>query len=325
MVDIQVYDARRSMIEKPPILAGKTIAQWLLDSESRISTYCRGAIQSTFAEDLVEDSHWIIIAAVAGRPRAFAFLERKTRGTLYLHLICAAVSHPMHRRSHDELGLFGDNVGGHLLKFIKEFAVFKKFNRVQLSAIIPVITLYYKFGWRFIHRCNERENPAIAPAVGAFYKALRPIWSTPTTPDKIDQLVDDFIEKSSSNSQSAWFQLRILLEQGKFSGATTSAGHTIFTQPRLAARGVDAGRNYEPMIRFPTRDELEDEDMTETRQLANVDTSEHGYEMLWCAPRQGVGGAAKGGRRTRHKRRKRRKRRRRRTRRRRRRTHRRRR
>ena len=302
MVDINIFTTKEASTLKPPMFRGKTVADWLLGTEARISDFCRGAILHSFAEDLIGDSNWVLIASINNIPRAFAFLERKSNDTLYLHLICSPFAHAagrrMLRRSHaveQALRNRGDGGAGvAILSYLQNSLMgnipdspFRRFKRIQLSAIISVITFYHRIGWRFIHRCNGKENPAITEAVVRLNEAMKPIRQLHDTQQGIAQQMDDFIEESGKDPDSAWYKLRALLEHYGFSGATTYPGeHTVYTQTRRAATSEMQGVDYTEadLRKMPTQKEMEEGDMTETREMAQIDTSEHGYEMLWCLP-----------------------------------------
>ena len=167
---------------------------------TNLKTFCRGQVDRIYIMSLMADSDWVIVSTTGETVRGFAFLKRMNSRSLYLHLICAAIAHPMRRRS----GLV-DNVGGDMLRYIQDFCKIRRFSRIILHALGPVITLYHKFGWRFVNRINQREKPAITEAVDSLTREIVDIRKSDISLDKIDVAVSDFIDKSNKDIHSSWF------------------------------------------------------------------------------------------------------------------------
>ena len=243
-------------------------------------TYCRAQVARTYILSLLFDSDWLVVATSRETVRGFAFLKKVDVQTLYLHLICAALSHPMQRRS-----ALKDNVGGDLILRIQHFCKQRGFKCLQLHALAPVITLYHKFGWRFVDHVNQREKPAITSAVGALAAEVVSLRKSQLSHDKVDAAVISFIADSNKDIHSSWWCLRDLLERNDFSAMTNACGDTIRTQVRRAQVGetsidYSAGMNLrEALLSQDAADEL---GISSTRELAKVDPQIAGYTMLWC-------------------------------------------
>jgi len=245
-------------------------------------TYCRAQVERTYILSLMFDSDWLVVATSRETVRGFAFLKKVNVRTLYLHLICAALAHPMRRRS----GL-KDNVGGEMILRIQHFSKQRGFKRLQLHALAPVITLYHKFGWRFVDRVNQREKPAITAAVAALTAEIVPLRKSSILPDKVDVALLSFINESNRDMASSWWLLRDLLERNGFSAMTNACGDTIRTQVRRAQAGEDdasidysAGMNLRKALL--SQDAAEALGISSTRELVKVDPQIAGYTMLWC-------------------------------------------
>ena len=259
-------------------IGGRSLMQVIA---TNMKTYCRKQIEKSYADDLLIDSTWMVIAISGETLRGFAFLTKDNNHTLSLPLICAAVAHPMCRRS-----ALKDNVGGDMLRFIKNFCIERGFARIRLHALAPVISLYHKFGWRFVHRCNHREKKDITEAVAAFSHDLDFIRKGVGGPDSAAPRMMEFIVQCNKDKGSAWWNLRELLERNDFSVTTNRFGHTLYTQKRLAALGAeDASIDYG--VGMNLRDKLlgyyeaEDEGIEFTGELVRRDPQDEGYKMLW--------------------------------------------
>jgi hypothetical protein len=243
-------------------------------------TYCRAQVEKTYILSLIFDSDWLVVATSRETVRGFAFLKKVNVQTLYLHLICAALAHPMQRRS-----ALKDNVGGDMILRIQRFSTQRGFKRLQLHALAPVITLYHKFGWRFVDCVNQREKPAITSAVGALAAEVVSLRKGQLSPDKIDAAVVSFIYASNKDIHSSWWCLRDLLERNDFSAMTNACGDTIRTQVRRAQAGetsidYSAGMNLREALL--SQDAAEALGISSTRELVKVDPQIAGYTMLWC-------------------------------------------
>ena len=186
------------------------------------------------------------------------------------------------------------------------------FKRVKLSALNAVITLYHKFGWRFIKKCGSTEDPAITAAVSALWAVWGPAQRRLSgDTQKAAAETEEFWDQQSATPGSAWMNLKIILEQHGFSETTSERwGDIIHTVVRTGT-----GHDYSvgtDLREGQYQDQLEDAGASSTGDLAHIDTEEHGYSMLWCVPKTaggpdggGVGGGRR--RRTHRRRRKRRK------------------
>ena len=200
---------------------------------------------------------------------------------MHLTLICAAIAHPMDRRS----GL-KDHVGGAMLRRIQTFCSERGFSRVRLEALAPVITLYHKFGWRFVRRINHREKSEITAAVQELTREIMAIRKSPIQLDKVDVAVVAFIEDSNKDMTSPWWRLRELLERNEYSAMTNDLGDTICTQVRRAEQGleeasIDYGVGMDLRKALPSCDDAEDLGIESTGELARVDPQGAGYTMMW--------------------------------------------
>ena len=317
-------------------MGGRTFQKIVM---THLNTFCRGEIGRSFATDLLDvneeldagelQKRWVVIAKAGDSIRGFAFLESKNEGrTLYLHLICTAVTNPLGLRSMLQVG-----VGGAMLHAIKEFCVRNGFERFELNALPAVITLYHKFGWRFVRHCDGTEKKVITDAIGGLYKAMSKATRrsdrkrfAPAVEHK--KTVEFFTEqRQSGNPEAPWNYLKMLLERNGFSMAVTDAGHVLRTQPRLAVRPGTEGTRWEERAvdesavdysqgmnlrdALMTQETAEEEGITETGQLVRKNPEDEGYRMLWCpqweqkkesGEGKASGGVAKGGRRTRRRR-----------------------
>ena len=213
--------------------------------------------------------------------RGFAFLKKENKRTLHLTLICAALAHPMDRRS----GL-KDQVGGAMLRRIQEFCSERGFLRLRLEALATVITLYHKFGWRFVRRTNHREKPEITAAVQELTREIVDIRKSAIPLGSVDAAVAEFIEESNKDMTSSWWRLRDLLERNRYSALTNEAGDTICTQVRRAELGheeaaIDYGVGMDLRKALPSRDDAEDLGIDSTGELVRVDPQVSGYTMIW--------------------------------------------
>ena len=257
--------------------SGKTVLEVILNN---IDTYCRKQIERPFARDEAAQSTYIIIAEENKSIKGFAFLEKQAGKTLYLHLICSAVDHPMKRRSREE---FKKGWGGAMIRRIKSLAREKGCKYVKLSALPSVITLYHYFGWRFINKCGQTEKAEITELIKKLSRERKedPDLKKIKRPDLFDDAFDDFLDKSTT-----WAELREKLEKNNFSGARTALGHSVKTIRRTIGTDDQHGIDYSPAdlrTALPSREEAEEEEgIEETRELAIIDTEEHGYDMLYC-------------------------------------------
>jgi len=269
-MSIRILTQKEAKEEK---VGRKSIMNLILDN---IDVFCRKQVARDFARDEFDESNLIVVAFAGTTPRGFAFLEKETASTLYLHLICAAIGHPMHRRSK-----LSSSVGGKMIKTIIQYAKEKRFARIKLAALRPVITLYHYFGWRFIRRCKTKENPQITHLVLQLANELKPIMKKNKRPDLVDKAVVKAVDQSTN-----WRQLRYLLEKNNFSATKNKWGQSIQTLSRYAVTGDPYGIDYtEDDLRkaLPTQDEaFWDLDIEETRELKKVDTQDDGYDMILC-------------------------------------------
>lgn len=248
---------------------------------ANMKTYCRRQVERTcIMVDSVE-SDWVVVAASGETVRGFAFLKKESTRTLHLTLICAALAHPMDRRS----GL-KEHVGGAMLRRIQEFCGERGFSRIRLEALAPVITLYHKFGWRFVRRTNHREKSEITTAVQELTREIVGIRKSAIPLDRVDGAVAEFIEESNTDMGSTWWRLRDLLERNGYSALTNEQGDTIFTQVRRAEQGleeagIDYGVGMDLRKALPSRDDAEDLDIDSTGELVGVDPQACGYTMMW--------------------------------------------
>ena len=248
---------------------------------TNMKTYCRRQVERTcILADSVE-SDWVVVATSGETVRGFAFLNKENKRTLHLTLICAALAHPMNRRS----GL-KDHVGGAMLRRIQEFCAERGFSRIRLEALAPVITLYHKFGWRFVRRTNHREKPEITAAIQELTREIVTIRKSAIPLDRVDAAVAAFIEESNKDMTSSWWRLRDLLERNGYSALTNELGDTIYTQVRRAEKGfeeagIDYGVGMDLRKALPSWDDAEDLEIDSTGELARVDPQACGYTMIW--------------------------------------------
>jgi len=248
---------------------------------TNMKTYCRRQVDRTcILADSVE-SDWVVVATSGETVRGFAFLKKESNATLHLTLICAAIAHPMDRRS----GL-KDHVGGAMLRRIQAFCSERRFSRVRLEALAPVITLYHKFGWRFVRRINHREKSEITAAVQELTREIVAIRTGSIPLDRVDATVAEFIEESNKDMTSSWTKLRNLLERNRYSAMTNELGDTICTQVRRAEQGleeasIDYGIGMDLRKALPSCDDAEDLGIESTGELVCIDPQGAGYTMIW--------------------------------------------
>ena len=248
---------------------------------TNMKTYCRRQVERTCILADSMESDWIVVATSGETIRGFAFLNKENRRTLHLTLICAAVAHPMDRRS----GL-KDQVGGAMLRRIQEFCTEQGFTRLRLEALAPVITLYHKFGWKFVRHTNHREKPAITAAVQELTREIVAIRKSAIPLDKVDAAVAEFIEEGNKDTTSTWWRLRDLLERNRYSALTNERGDTICTQVRRAEQGleeasIDYGVGMNLRKALPSYNDAEDLGIDSTGELVQVDPQVCGYTMIW--------------------------------------------
>ena len=184
-----------------------------------------------------------------------------------------------------------DHVGGAMLRRIQEFCAERGFSRIRLEALAPVITLYHKFGWRFVRRTNHREKPEITAAIQELTREIVAIRKSAIPLDRVDAAVAAFIEESNKDMTSSWWRLRDLLERNGYSALTNELGDTIYTQVRRAEKGfeeagIDYGVGMDLRKALPSWDDAEDLEIDSTGELARVDPQACGYTMIW-SPRWG--------------------------------------
>ena len=253
---------------------------------TNMNTYCRQHVERTrIIADAIE-SDWVVVACSGETVRGFAFLKKDVDGGLYLPLICAALAHPMDRRS--GIKTVG---GGAMLRFIQDFCMKRGFTHIRLEALAPVITLYHKFGWRFVHGVRRREKREITAAVQALTGEIMAIRKSDILWDRVDAAVIEFFEKSNQENESTWWRLRDLLERNDFSAMTNELGDTLYTQVRRAEQGleeasIDYGVGMDLRKALPSCDDAEDLGIDSTGELVKVDPQMAGYTMVWSTRRR---------------------------------------
>jgi hypothetical protein len=246
---------------------------------TNMKTYCRQQVDKTCVLSDSLDCDWMVVAASGETIRGFAFLKKENTRTLHLTLICAALAHPMDRRS----GL-KDQVGGAMLRRIQEFCTERGFMRLRLEALAPVITLYHKFGWRFVHCINQREKLEITDVVKELTREIVGIRRGAL--DRVDAAVVELIEEDNKDITSSWWKLRNLLERNGFSAMTNECGDRIRTQARRAQMGkenggIDYGVGMDLRKALLSREEAEELGIKSTGELVQVDPQIAGYTMVW--------------------------------------------
>ncbi len=160
------------------------------NSTKQIDRFCGGDINLPFAIDAFEDSDFVFIShdmranGELGSIRGLMCVKKNHNalgdhedGTLYIELICNAPSSRAAAGRHGTRLAGGKLLLNHLKRFVRESG--GEYQRIALKALETVIPYYYKFGWRFISRCDEEERgrgreedvARLSAALRAHYKA----------------------------------------------------------------------------------------------------------------------------------------------------------
>ena len=138
----------------------------LKNSEITINSWCRDGLPPDYVKETVEDDETNLILILSDSKeniRGIALLYVDEISML-LHVLCCNALPSVKTRGKIDYGS-----GGMLIKLIK-FLGRDLEEGIKLYALETVITLYYKFGWKFIKNCKGKERKYIPDAVKNLFK-----------------------------------------------------------------------------------------------------------------------------------------------------------
>ena len=146
------------------IQLGKEIL--LKNNGSTINSWCRDGLPPDYVKDVIDDEDTnliLILSDSKDKIRGIALLSMDEMSML-LHVLCCNALPNVKTRQNVDYGS-----GGMLIKLI-QFLGKDLEEGIKLYALETVITLYYKFGWRFVKKCGAKERKYVPEAVKNLFK-----------------------------------------------------------------------------------------------------------------------------------------------------------
>ena len=178
-------------------------------------------------------------------------------GYLYITLICNATKHGMSSRQGVQHA-----AGKNILLFLAEYAMKGGWDAIALSAIEEVITYYYKFGYRFIKKCGDKQKDWMQEDINNLKILIIKKFKTEKRGEELDT-------KDKKAYQKA---LRRFKRYGDDTGNIyTGPSRTDFLELKQDVQDDAWGTWWKRWKESNTKSELDDPTPTE------------GYKMIWCA------------------------------------------